>query len=567
MNKNTSSSSPVMLPTINEYLDHYASHQSDRVWLRDRKGDEFTTWTWQQARQEVHALSAWMEAHFDTAQKEDHGAVMGILSRNRAHWMLADMAMVCSGNVSAPLFTTMLADTAQYILEFTKARAIVVGESANWESIKQILADDIVVIALPGFDPDMEHIKWNDVLEEYKGQSPAYVAQPDHLMTLPFTSGTTGLPKGVMQNHDSMLIPMQRAAEAFQMTSNARFLSYLPLAHIAERQLVWIQSLVHCGEVTFNEDLSTLARDMAETKPTFFFGAPRVWEQLHQGVLAKLGGQQALDDALAQDREGTQQFLQAALGLHEAEYMLTVAAPTPPALIDWYESIGITLYEGYGQSEAMGLIGNTPEHRRVGSIGKLIDGVEAKILDDGELCVKATGLAPGYFNNPEKTAETFVDGWVHTGDKAKVDEDGFYYITGRVKDYFKTIQGKFVAPPPIEGEFAQCQEVEQLCLLGRGYSKTVMVVVLSARAMEQDKNSLEKVLIEQVSRVNAVVDKHARIGAVIVASEPWTIENGMLTPTLKIKRDEVESMFGKIAEALARSAAEQGATLIEWQRS
>lgn len=564
MNETSTTASPVILPTISEYLDHHADQHSDRIWLRDRKGDDFTTWTWQQAREEAHAVGAWMEKHFGSAQHDEHGTVMGILSKNRAHWMLADMAMVCSGNVSAPLFTTMLADTAHYILDFTKARAIVVGEAANWESIKQILPQDIVVIALPGVDPGVDHIQWNDVLKDFRGQAPDYKVDRKDLITLPFTSGTTGLPKGVMQNHDSMLIPMQRAGEAFQMKSEARFLSYLPLAHIAERQLVWIQSLVHCGEVTFNEDLSTLARDMADTKPTFFFGAPRVWEQLHQGILAKLGGQQALNDALAQDKEGTQQFLQAALGLHEAEYMLTAAAPTPPALIEWYESIGITLFEGYGQSEAMGLIGNSPEHRRVGSIGKLIDGVEAKILDDGELCVKSTGLAPGYYNNPEKTAETFVDGWVHTGDKAKIDEDGFYYITGRVKDYFKTIQGKFVAPPPIEGEFAECQDVEQLCLLGRGYSKTVMVVVLSERAMQQDKDVTTQVLKDQAQRVNDTIDKHARIGAVIVAAEPWTIENGMLTPTLKIKRDEVEARFGKSAEALARSAAEQGAILIDW---
>ncbi|MEM8496422.1 MAG: AMP-binding protein [Pseudomonadota bacterium] len=564
MNEASPNTSPVILPTISEYLNHHADQQGDRIWLRDRAGDEFTTWTWQQARQEAHAVAAWMEQHFGSAQHDDHGTVMGILSNNRAHWMLADMAMVCSGNVSAPLFTTMLADTAQYILDFTKARAIVVGQAANWDSIKQILPKDIEVIALPGFDPGVDHIQWNDVLKDFRGQSPSYQVDRQDLVTLPFTSGTTGLPKGVMQNHDSMLIPMQRAGESFQMKSEPRFLSYLPLAHIAERQLVWIQSMVHCGEVTFNEDLSTLARDMADTKPTFFFGAPRVWEQLHQGLLAKLGGQQALDDALAQDKEGTQQFLQAVLGLHEAEYMLTAAAPTPPALIEWYESIGITLFEGYGQSEAMGLIGNSPEHRRVGSIGKLIEGVEAKILDDGELCVKSTGLAPGYFNNPEKTAETFVDGWVHTGDKAKIDEDGFYYITGRVKDYFKTIQGKFVAPPPIEGEFAECQDVEQLCLLGRGYSKTVMIVVLSERAMQQDKGTTTQVLKDQAQRVNETIDKHARIGAVIVAAEPWTIENGMLTPTLKIKRDEVEATFGTNAEALARNAAEQGVVIIDW---
>lgn len=551
--------SSINLDTINEYLDYRAQHTGDKVWLRDRKGDEFTTWTWSEARTEAHAVAAWLEQTFGP------GTAMGILSKNRAHWMLTDMAMACSGMVSVPIFTTMIADTAQYLLEFTEAKAIVVGEASNWENVKAILPEGTVVIALPGVDPGMEHILWDDVVRDFTGSSPSYQAAVDDLVTLPFTSGTTGVPKGVMQTHASMLVPMQRGTDVFTVRENPRFLSYLPLAHIAERQLVWIQSLVHCGDVTFNEDLSTLARDMADTKPTFFFGAPRVWEQLHQGILAKLGGQQGLDAALEEDREGTQQFLQSALGLQDVDYALTAAAPTPPALIEWFDSIGVCLLEGYGQSEAMGLIGNTPEVRRIGSIGKVIDGVEAKILEDGELCVRGPGLAPGYYKRPDKTAETFVDGWVHTGDKAKVDEDGFYYITGRVKDYFKTIQGKFVAPPPIEGAFAECEQVEQQCLLGRGFSKTVMIVVLAELAKSLPKEEIEKEIRDQVTTVNGTIEKHARIGAVIVAEQPWTIENGMLTPTLKLKRDEVDEMFGTRAEALARQAAEQGQILIDWE--
>ena len=556
--------SSIILPTINEYLDHRATDSPDRIWLRDRKGDEFTTWSWDQARSETHAVAAWLEAHFGVKGGDEGGTVLAILSRNRAHWMLADMAIACSGNVSVPLFTTMIADTAKYLLEFTETKAIVVGEASNWEAVRSVLPEGTLVIALPGVDPGGRRIRKEDILSDFSGASPSYQSSPTDLITLPFTSGTTGVPKGVIQTHESMLVPMQRGVDAFKIRELPRFLSYLPLAHIAERQLVWIQSLIHCGDVSFNEDLSTLARDMAHTKPTFFFGAPRVWEQLHQGVLAKLGGQQALDAALVDNKEGTQEFLKSALGLQDVDYALTAAAPTPPALIEWYDSIGLCLLEGYGQSEAMGLIGNTPELRRIGSIGKIIGDVEVKILEDGELCVKASGLAPGYYKNPEKTAETFVEGWVHTGDKAKVDEDGFYYITGRVKDYFKTIQGKFVAPPPIEGAFAECEHAEQLCLLGRGYSKTVMVVVLSELAKAHSEYTINEALIQQCKAVNDSIEKHARIGAIIVTANPWTIENGMLTPTLKLKRDEVEEKFGRRAEELARLGAEQGELRIEW---
>jgi long-chain acyl-CoA synthetase len=156
------------------------------------------------------------------------------------------------------------------------------------------------------------------------------------------------------------------------------------------------------------------------------------------------------------------------------------------------------------------------------------------------------------------------DGWHHTGDKARIDEDGFIFLTGRVKDYFKTIHGKYVAPAPIESAFADNEFTEQICLLGRGYSKTVMVCVLSALAGEQDKETIESALRAQVDKLNSSVDKHARLGAVIVTRNPWTIENEILTPTLKIRREKVEGLFGERAQQLAHDAAEQGKVFVEW---
>lgn len=488
-----------------------------------------------------------------------------ILSKNRAHWVLADMATTLSGNVSVPIFTTQTADSAQYILEFTKAQVVFVGESENWSEISKIVSDDVTVVAFPGVSIPRAHLEWEQVVADNRSKQSDFQSNHDDLISLVFTSGTTGVPKGVMQTHDSMLIPMERAARAFSMRKHPRFLSYLPLAHIAERQLVTMQSLIHCGSITFNEALPHLVRDMGEAKPTYFFGAPRVWEQMQQGILAQFGSQEALDAALGADAEGVQTKIKTLLGLQDTDYLLTAAAPTPAALIHWYEKLGIVLMEGYGQTEAMGLIGNKDGERRIGSIGKPIDGVEVRIAESDELLCRATGLSPGYYNMPEKTAETFVNGWVHTGDKARMDEDGYFYITGRVKDYFKTIQGKFVAPVPIENAFAKNQFVEQQCLLGRGYSKTVMTCVLAETAQQEDQGKVEAALLEQVRELNDEVDKHARVGAVIVTREPWTIENGVLTPTLKIKRDEVEARFGSRAEELAREAAVNRTLLVEWE--
>lgn len=547
--------------TINDHIQLNFEQYPQRVWLRDRSGDDFTEWTWSQARAEINAAAAWLEQRYGASQEN-----IVLLSRNRAHWFMADLAIIGSGNVTIPIFTTLAPSVAEYIFDFTGARVLILGEADNWAAVREVLPETIEIITLPGVDIDMVHTRWQDLLAESAGLEPQFKPAHDELVSLVFTSGTTGVPKGVMQTHDSMLLPMKRSVKMMDLAGieNIRFLSYLPLSHIAERQLVMIQSMLTVGSVTFNESLPTLVRDMADTRPSFFFGAPRVWEQLQQGILAQFGSQQALEAALAADHDGVGLKVRTLLGLNDAIYLLTAAAPTPPALIKWYARLGLQLMEGFGQTEIMVTAVCTKDRCRIGSIGAVVDGVEVKISDEGEILFKAEGAASGYYKMPDKTAETFVDGWVHTGDKGYIDDDGFIFLTGRVKDYFKTIQGKFVAPTPVENLFAKSQLTEQICLLGRGYSKTVMVCVLTETAKSANEGETEKTLIEQAIEVNNKVEHHARIGAVIISQEPWTIENTMLTPTLKIRRDEVESRFGERAFELAHQGAVQGVIQLEW---
>jgi long-chain acyl-CoA synthetase len=548
-----------MYDTLTEYLDHWANECPDDIWLRDRHGDEFTDWSWRQARENAHALAVWQEENLG-----EPGQKIGILSRNCAHWIMTDLATIAAGNVTIPMFTTLPGETAEYVMDFTDMRVLFVGQTENWEQVSAVLPEGITLVTLPGAELDVEHLHWNDIVEPHLGKRPGYQCRQDDLVSIVFTSGTTGVPKGVMQTHGSNIIPILRFREAFKVPDRARFFSYLPLSHIAERQIVEYASLLWGGSVYFNENMLTLLRDLPDCRPHMFFGAPRVWEQLQQVIIGHLGGQEAIDKALETDAEALGKQIRDMLGLGDAIYLLTAAAPTPPSLIHWYGNFGLTLMEGFGQTEAMGLIANRHEDRRIGSIGKPVGDVEIKLTEEDELCCRSEGLSPGYYKMPEKTAETFIDGWVHTGDKARIDEDGFIYLTGRVKDYFKTIQGKFVAPTPIENEFAKNPHTEQLCLLGRGYSKTVMVCVLSGIAQQADESAIEADLKKLTGQVNEETDKHARIGAVIISRDPWTIENGMLTPTLKIRREQVEGRFGERAAELARSAAEQRELLVEW---
>ncbi len=544
--------------TLTEQLAHWAQESPERVWLRDLSEAGETTYSWSEAQDQVLAAAAALE------KKLGSGQSMALLSKNRAHWVLADLAIIASGNISVPLFTTHTATTAEYILGFTETKVLFLGETSNWDAVKAVLPKDVLIITLPGVNCDIDHITWDSLVTAGSGDHPAHKASASDLISLVFTSGTTGMPKGVIQTHESNLIPVRRGTEAFASREDSRFFSYLPLSHIAERQIVEYGSMVACGEIWFNESLETLLRDLPACKPNIFFGPPRVWEQLQQAVLGKVGGQEALDTLLEQDAEGISTMVLGGLGLTEVDYCLTAAAPTPPALIHWWEKLGLKLCEGFGQTEAMSLIVTKVDDRRIGSIGKPISGVEVKISDIGELLIRAEGCTPGYYQQPEKTAELWQNGWLHTGDKAYVDDDGFIFITGRVKDYFKTIQGKFVAPPPIEGLFANNSHAEQQCLLGRGFSKTVMVTVLSEAAKGLDRQVVEASVLDTIASINTEVEKHARIGAVIISSEHWTIENEILTPTLKIRRERVEAVFAEKAEQLARESAEQGKVLAHW---
>ncbi|MEM8500248.1 MAG: AMP-binding protein [Pseudomonadota bacterium] len=548
-----------MPATYTDYLNKWSTECPEKMWLRELGENGNQDWNWLEAHQEINALGSWLESHLDGA-----GQRVGLLSKNRAHWYFADFGSIAAGHVVVPMFTTLAGETADYVMSFTDMKLLFVGETENWDQIKAVLPGGIQLVCLPGVELEEDHLRWEDVVAPHRGSSPSYQCKSDDLVSLVFTSGTTGVPKGVMQTHDSNIVPVNRFSDAFSIPRGARYFSYLPLSHIAERQIVEGASLVNCGEVHFNENLGTLLRDLPQCRPQMMFGPPRVWEQIQQGVIAQFGSPDAVDAALEADSEGIGKLVRDKLGLDEAEYLLTAAAPTPPALIEWYDRFGINLMEGFGQTECMGPIVSSADNRRIGSVGKAMPGVEVKISDEDELLVKADGCSPGYYNMPEKTAETFVDGWVHTGDKVKVDDDGFYYITGRVKDYFKTIQGKFVAPTPIENIFAENQHTEQICLLGRGYSKTVMTCVLTAMAQELPREDIEAALRERVDAVNKETEHHARIGAVMVSNNPWTIENGVLTPTLKIRREKVEELFGEQAAVLARQAAEQGKILLEW---
>jgi long-chain acyl-CoA synthetase len=544
--------------TLIDYLNHWADKTPDQMWLRQLSENGSEDYSWSEARSQINQVAAALESRFGSQSN------VLLLSDNCPHWIMADLAVIRSGNVTVPLFTTHSEDVVQYISEFTEAKIIFVGESENWRKVRTALPLDTIVVSLPGVQLEEADLTWEQLLKEGQGKQCHYRCQADDTISLVFTSGTTGMPKGVIQTHHSNLTPISRVSKYQNIKPGHRYFSYLPLSHLAERQLIEFTSLYECGEIHFNQSKETLAADLQRAKPNFFFGVPRVWEQLQQAVLAKFGGEDAFNSAFESAPKDIGVLILAGLGFDEADYCLTGSAPISKSLIEWWQSLGLQLMEGFGQTEAMSLIINTAEYRRTGSVGKAVGEVECKLSENGELLVKAEGLTPGYYRQPEKTAELFQGGWLHTGDKARIDEDGFIYITGRVKDYFKTIQGKFVSPLPIEEAFSNNRLVEQRCLLGRGFSKTVMVLVLTEEACAMERDAVEESISKTVADINGVIDKHARIGAVIISREPWTPDNGFMTPTLKVRREQVQDAFAETAVSLARRSAEEKSLIIHW---
>ena len=544
--------------TLSDCYEYWLKERPDEIWLRERSGDEMQEWSWRQACAEFKAISAWLQQTCPEPRQN-----IAILSRNRAHWILADMAIMAAGHVSIPLFTTHPREITDYILNFTDARLIFLGESENWDSIRKIVSPHTKIVTLPGVEMAGSYETWSNILKEYSGQAPNHSCEPDDLYTVVFTSGTTGMPKGVMQTHKNMLISVPRTFGVWGIPGHPRLLSYLPLSHFAERYLISFLSLLTGGVIYFNEGPQTMLRDLAEAKPQFFFAVPRVYQSLQQAVIDKYGSKEELEKALLDDPELCRKKIRSFLGLDEGATLISGSAPISESLLLWYEDLGIIILEVYGSSEAIGPISNTFDRRRIGSVGVPSPGVEVNISPEGELLLRFEGLPPEYYKKSEAASELCVDGWFRTGEIARVDEDGFYYITGRLKDYFKTIHGKYVAPKRVEDLFEGAPGVDQMCLLGRGFSKTVMVCTLAPGHEDNDMEALKMSLIDHVEQVNKVLEKHERIGVVILSRLNWTIDNGYLTPSTKIKRQAVEDHFGEKACELAQQAAEQKQILID----
>jgi long-chain acyl-CoA synthetase len=528
-------------------LYRWERERTDQVYLSQPMGEgEILDITWGQAADQVRRMAAWLQA-----QGWPAGSRVAIIGKNSAHWLLADLAIFMAGHVSVPVYPTFHAEALDFILAHSEAKAAFIGKLDGIGSLKGCLASGLPLITLP-LAPTLPALQWTDLVGATAPLQGDICPAAETLATVMYTSGTTGQPKGVMHSFGALAFSVSSALLRVPMFGTDRMLSYLPLAHIAERILIEQAALRIGAHLFFAESQDTFILDVQRARPTVFFSVPRLWLKFQQGVHAKLPPPllKVLVHLPLLGSLVRRKVLQG-LGLDQCRLAAGGAAPMPTELLGWYHRLGLDLIEVYGMTEMCGASHSTmPGAFEVGSVGLVADGFACRIApDNGEIQVRAPCLTSGYFKQPELTAAMMTeDGWMRTGDKGQIDATGRLRITGRVKDLFKTSKGKYVAPAPIEDLLTQHPDVEACVVTGANFSQPFALLLLSAAAMERSRSdagrkALEASLLTLLQTVNAQLDAHERLDMVVVVADTWTAENGMVTPTLKVKRARIEETY------------------------
>ena len=526
-----------------DYVYDNEKKYANKLWLtQPLGGGRVAEYTWSKAVDEARRMAAYLKS-----LGYEPGSKIAICSKNCAHFMISEVAIWMAGYTTVALYPTVNADTASYVLAHSDAKLLFVGKLDEWDQIKPGVPDDMPKIAY-SLAPSNDYDKWEDVIGKTEPLAENVMRDPDDTALIIYTSGSTGQPKGVMHAFGRMSVAVQGMVNSLDITPNERQLSYLPLAHVFERAYVECVSMVGVTHVFFAEALDTFQQDLQRCRPTLFISVPRLWLKFQQGVF-KNKPKEKLDFLFKIPILGKivkKKILQA-LGLDSVRLAGSGSAPIPAELIEWYRDLGLMLLEGYAMSEDFAYSHlSTPEFTEPGYVGVPYPGVEVRLSDEGEILIKSPGNMQGYYKEEEMTAGCYTeDGFFKTGDRGERKANGLLKITGRVKEIFKTSKGKYVAPAPIENILNNDVNVELSCVSGSGFPQPYAQIVVAEDLRERltdasVKQEIESGVQELFSTVNSKVEHHERLQFIAIVSDDWSIANGFLTPTMKIKRQAIE---------------------------
>lgn len=524
--------------TVIDTFLHWEEATPGNTFLRQPVNDAWKTWTYQEAATEVKKIATYL-----IGLNLPRHSKIALLSKNCAHWIMADLAIWMAGHVSVPLYPTLSASSIREILEHSESKIIFLGKLDDYRSQQAGIPAAIERISIATYGIQ-EGKKWEELIQkdsaiEFPKLDPAALA------TIMYTSGTTGTPKGVMIDFKSFHFVIENALNEIGVRrTGQRYFSYLPLSHIAERLLVEMGGIYSGASISFPESLEKFPANLMDTQPTIFLAVPRIWAKFQEKILQKLP-QKKLDTLLAIPIISgiIKGSIRKKLGLSKAEFIFSGAAPIPESLLQWYKKLGINIQEAYAMTENTCLSHHNHRDRiKIGTVGQPFSCVEVKLGDEDEILVRHEALMLGYYKQPELTAEVLKDGFLYTGDKGEIDSEGFLKITGRIKDLFKTDKGKYIAPAKIEKELAINTDIEQVCVVGMGIPQPIALVVLSEAGKSKNQNEIIESLSATVMELNERLQSYERIESVVIMKEDWTIENSLMTPSLKVRRGEVEKI-------------------------
>ncbi len=531
------------------------------------------------------------------------GGTTVILGYNRPEWVVMDLATMCVGGAPAGIYTTSSPAEVRYVTHHVEARVALVENTHQWEKIEKELENLPLLehVVLMEGAPRVVHPKvmsWEEFLErgdsvaDERLQERLDALQPSGLATFIYTSGTTGPPKGVMLSHENLAWTAKASQGLTSGVSSDTSLSYLPLSHIAEQVFTIHGPITTGAAVYFAESIEKVPENLKEVQPTLFFGVPRIWEKFHSGIAQKLGDAPPLRKRIAdaamqvgkkynlEKNEGrTPGFLleqahrvadklvysklKQAIGLGRSRVLVSGAAPIAHEVLEFFFGLDVIVHEVYGQSEDTGPTTFNPMSKvRLGTVGQKVPGVEVKIADDGEILVRGPNVFLGYYKEPEATHECLVDGWLHSGDLGQFDRDGYLSITGRKKEIIITAGGKNIAPKNIEAALRNHPLISEAVVIGDRRKFLTALITLDPEATKrflQDKglagqpHTMAEVTAEVQRAVDEVNRELARVETVKkfhILAQPFSIETGELTPTLKVKRKIVCSNFASEIEAM-----------------
>lgn len=519
---------------------HWETSTPNSNFLRQPIAGEWHTWTYSQAGDSIRRIASSIKAMALPPKSN-----IAILSKNCAHWIMADFAIWMAGHVSVPVYPTLSADGIRYILEHSESKVIFVGKLDDFSKQQSGVPSSVKQIRFPHYGAG-SGVEW-DTLLKAEPMKENFHPSPDDISSIMYSSGTTGTPKGVMIPFRAMNFVGETMASSM-IRQPEQFFSYLPLSHIAEKAYLGMGALYSGSSIAFTESLDKFGANLMEIQPTIFGGVPRIFAKLQEGVLKKLP-QKKLDTLLSIPVVSflIKRAIRKKLGFGRLKTIVGGAAPIPLSILEWFSKLGINIDELYGMTENCGFShGDHGGKARFGTVGRPWKDVDVKLSEEGEILVKHPGLMLGYYKDPETTAQTFTsDGYLKTGDKGSIDKEQFLTITGRIKDQFKTDKAKFVAPGPIETKLLANKDIEQVCVVGMGIPQPIALIVLSAAGKAKSKNDITQSLSSTVEAVNKSLEHFEQLEKAVILKDEWTIENGLMTPSLKVKRNEIEKIHLK----------------------